>query len=199
MASSTVTVCEECRCDDQGSPTSLAHCAGARAVIHSARRAWQKTGPQRPMRKLRRDLPSGVKIGAEANAALNGVQGVRFMKADVFELLASLDPAEAQYDVVVLDPPSFTKSRKNVQTAKKGYRELQQGALRVLRKGGFLLTASCSHHIEPDVFLGIVDGAARESERRLQLLEWRAAAQDHPTLAAVPETRYLKFGIFRAL
>jgi len=145
------------------------------------------------------DASASAVSRAEANAALNGVQGVRFMKADVFELLASLDPAEAQYDVVVLDPPAFTKSRKNVQTAKKGYRELQQGALRVLRKGGFLLTASCSHHIEPDVFLGIVDGAARESERRLQLLEWRAAAQDHPTLAAVPETRYLKFGIFRAL
>ena len=136
---------------------------------------------------------------ASANAALNACTVATFEQADVFEKLKSLDPGRTSFDVIVLDPPSFTRSRKNVQTAKKGYKELHQGALRLLRRGGILLSASCSHHIEPDVFLGIIDQTARESGRQLQLLEWRGAAPDHPSLPQVPETRYLKFGIFRML
>jgi 23S rRNA (cytosine1962-C5)-methyltransferase len=136
---------------------------------------------------------------ATENARLNGLSGVRFERTDVFEALASLAQNEASFDLVILDPPSFTRSRKTVQTAKKGYKELHTGALRLLKKGGILATASCSHHIEPDVFLSIVDETARKAGRRIQLLEWRGAAPDHPTLPSVPETRYLKFGIFRLL
>ncbi len=136
---------------------------------------------------------------ATENARVNGLSAVRFEQADIFEALASLGEKGASFGLLVLDPPSFTRSRKNVQTAKKGYKELHAGAFRVIKKGGTLATASCSYHIEPDVFLSIVDDTARKVGRRIQLLEWRGAAPDHPTLPAVPETRYLKFGIFRLL
>ncbi|MBP1649681.1 MAG: Fmu (Sun) domain protein [Bacteroidetes bacterium] len=136
---------------------------------------------------------------AMENARLNGLTAVRFEQADVFEALGALAKKGARFDLLVLDPPSFARSRKNVQTARKGYKELHTGAFRLLKKGGILATASCSHHIDPDVFLSIVDDTARKAERRIQLLEWRGAAPDHPTLPSVPETRYLKFGIFRLL
>ena len=147
----------------------------------------------------------GVDISAEAirragaNAALNGIGQARFEEGDVFVKLNELSAAGEKFDVVVLDPPSFTRSRKNVQTAKKGYRDLHTAAFPLLPPGAILLTASCSHHILPEVFLDIVDDAARNAGRRVQLLEWRGAAPDHPTLPAVPETRYLKVGIFRVL
>jgi len=136
---------------------------------------------------------------ATANAELNGLSQIRFEKGDVFEKLKELGASEARYDVVVLDPPSFTKSKKNVQTAKKGYKELHASAFKILSEGGVLLTSSCSHHIEPEVFLDLVAETATRCGRQVQLLEWRGAAPDHPVLPVAPETRYLKFGIFRAV
>lgn len=136
---------------------------------------------------------------AEENAKLNKLTTIRFERGDVFEKLKSLASDGRQFDVVILDPPSFTKSRKNVTTAKQGYKELHAHALRVLKNNGLLLTASCSHHITSEVFLEIVDQTARRYGRRPQLLEWRGAAPDHPVLPAMPETRYLKFGVFRIL
>ena len=136
---------------------------------------------------------------AEQNATSNDIRTTRFILGDVFEQLQQLRTSGETFDVLVLDPPSFARSKKNVTTAKRGYRELNVHALHVLNIGGILFTASCSHHIEPDVFLDIVQDAARQSGRRLQLLEWRGASPDHPTLPGVPETRYLKLGIFRAV
>jgi 23S rRNA (cytosine1962-C5)-methyltransferase len=143
------------------------------------------------------DVSSDAIIRAQHNASLNSLGNVQFEHDDVFEKLNALGKSGALFDVIVLDPPSFTKNRKTVPTAKKGYKDLHARALRVLRKGGILLTASCSHHIDPDVFLSIVDESARKSGRHLQMLEWRGAGPDHPSLPAVPETRYLKFGVFR--
>lgn len=134
---------------------------------------------------------------ARHNASLNNLESVQFERSDVFDKLDEFGTAGRQFDVVVLDPPSFTKNRRSVPTARKGYKDLHTKAFRVLRKGGILLTSSCSHHIEPEVFLDLVDESARKSGRTLQLLDWRGAAPDHPTLPNVPETRYLKFGIFR--
>ena len=134
---------------------------------------------------------------AQHNAAINNLGTVHFERGDVFEKLETCRSSGTLFDVVVLDPPSFTKNRKTVPTAKKGYKNLHANALSVLRKGGILLSASCSHHIEPDVFLSLVDESARKVGRSLQLLDWRGAAPDHPTLPNVPETRYLKFGVFR--
>jgi 23S rRNA (cytosine1962-C5)-methyltransferase len=134
---------------------------------------------------------------ARKNAELNSLPAIQFERADVFDKLDVLSSAGEKFDVVILDPPSFTKNRKTVPVAKKGYKDLHTKALRVLRKGGYLLSASCSHHIEPDVFLSLIDETARKNGRIIQLLDWRGASPDHPTLLAVPETRYLKFGVFR--
>lgn len=145
------------------------------------------------------DISEEAIARARANALLNHIEGVHFEEGDVFERLERLVKSGEKFDVLVLDPPSFTRSRKNVQAAKKGYLELHRSAFALLPPGGILLTASCSHHILPEVFLEIVDESARQSGRKLQLLEWRGAAPDHPTLPAVPETRYLKVGICRVL
>jgi 23S rRNA (cytosine1962-C5)-methyltransferase len=134
---------------------------------------------------------------ARENARLNGLRGPVFEHADVFEKLKQLHEQGRKYDVIVLDPPSFARNKKTVPAARRGYRDLHIAALDVLRVGGFLLTASCSHHIEPDVFLDIVDESVRKVGRRLQLLEWRGAAPDHPVLPRVPETRYLTFAVCR--
>ncbi|MBX2991408.1 MAG: class I SAM-dependent rRNA methyltransferase [Bacteroidetes bacterium] len=136
---------------------------------------------------------------ATANAALNQLTRVTFEQADVFDSLKKLHAEGRTFDVVVLDPPSFTKSKKNVQSAKQGYRELHAGVYRIIREGGILLTASCSHHIESGVFLDIIDSMATKTGRRIQLLDWRGAAPDHPVLPAMPETRYLKFAVVRVL
>jgi 23S rRNA (cytosine1962-C5)-methyltransferase len=134
---------------------------------------------------------------ASENAVRNGLHNVRFEKADIFERLAALSTEKPEFDVIVLDPPSFTKNRKTVPAAKKGYKELHVNAIRSLREGGILMTASCSHHMESEFFLGIIQEAAQKSGRRLQMLMWQGAAPDHPTLPSVPETQYLKFGVFR--
>lgn len=145
------------------------------------------------------DISADAVSRARANASLNELHQVTFREQDVFDALKTLAADGEKFDVVVLDPPSFTKSKKNVQTAKKGYRDLHASAFPLLPEDSVLLTASCSHHILPEVFLSIVDDAARKAGRRVQLLEWRGAAPDHPTLPAVPETRYLKAGIFHVL
>jgi 23S rRNA (cytosine1962-C5)-methyltransferase len=134
---------------------------------------------------------------ARENATLNGLASVRFVEADVFKSLNTFAEQEEPFNVVVLDPPSFTRSRKNVPAAKKGYRDLHAAAMKVLAPGGMLLTASCSHHILPETFLEIVNETGRAQKRDIQLVEWRGASPDHPTLPAVPETSYLKFGVFR--
>ncbi len=135
----------------------------------------------------------------EQNARLNGITNVTFETGDVFARLRSLRENNERFNLIILDPPSFTRSRKNVPAAKRGYRELHEGALRLLFRDGFLITSSCSHHIEPETFLQVIQESALRCGRSLQTLEWRGAAPDHPTLPPVPETRYLKLGVFRAL
>ena len=145
------------------------------------------------------DISAEAVARARANAILNGVENVSFDEGDVFDRLRGLAESGRKFDILVLDPPSFTRSRKNVQAAKKGYRTLHLAALPLIPRGGLLMTASCSHHILPEVFQEIVDDAARKEGRQLQLLEWRGAGPDHPVLPSVPETRYLKLGLYRVL
>lgn len=133
-----------------------------------------------------------------ANATSNGLQ-IECVQADVFEQLKEFGSQGRTFDVVVLDPPSFTKSKKNVTGAKQGYRDLHMRAFAVLKSGGILLTASCSHHIEQATFLEVIDQAARKAGRSIQILEQSGAAPDHPTLYAMPETAYLKFIVMRVL
>jgi 23S rRNA (cytosine1962-C5)-methyltransferase len=142
---------------------------------------------------------SGPTIGrAMANARANGMSDtVRFVEKDCFEFLAEAHEKGDLFDVVNLDPPSFAKNKKTVVQAKQGYRDLHAQALKVLKPGGILATSSCSHHILEEVFLEIIDSAAHTAGRAITLLEWHGAAPDHPVLPSMPETRYLKFGIFR--
>jgi 23S rRNA (cytosine1962-C5)-methyltransferase len=143
------------------------------------------------------DISEAAVTRAEKNASSNKFSRTcRFRSADVFQLLKSLVEKKETFDVVVLDPPSFTKTKKSLPTAKKGYKEINTNAIRLLKEGGVLATSSCSHHLAGDSFLEIVDDSATTAGRKAQLIEWRGAAPDHPVLPAMPETRYLKFGVF---
>lgn len=134
---------------------------------------------------------------ATANAGNNGLSNVRFEEGDVFDRLSALQAEKKLFELIVLDPPSFARNRKTVPAARQGYRDLHLRAFRVMAPDGLLATASCSHHIEADAFLEDIHSAARKAGRQLQMLEWRGAAPDHPTLPFVPETQYLKFALFR--
>lgn len=135
---------------------------------------------------------------ARKNAALNDVESIcRFEAGEASTAMESLMPQGERFDVVILDPPSFTRTKKNVPQARKGYEEANRKAIRVLRRGGILGTASCSFHITDETFAECVQEAALRMSRVLRLLEWRSQAPDHPILPAMPETRYLKFGVFQ--
>ena len=128
---------------------------------------------------------------ADRNAALNG-QEVEWIEANAFDLLRDYASAGEQYDTVVLDPPAFAKSKSNLQTALRGYKELNLRAMKMLRPGGILVTCSCSYHVSPADFMEVVAEASRDMHRNLRILENRTQAKDHPILLTVPETAYLK-------
>ncbi|MBO4980943.1 MAG: class I SAM-dependent rRNA methyltransferase [Lachnospiraceae bacterium] len=135
---------------------------------------------------------------ATENAALNHLEDrVRFQCADVFELLPKLEAAGEQFDVVILDPPAFTKSRNSVKNATKGYREINLRGLKLVRDGGYLVTCSCSHFMEPELFAKTIREAAAGAHRRLRQVEFRTQACDHPILWAADQSYYLKFYIFQ--
>ena len=137
-------------------------------------------------------------LQAEENARLNGVEErVTFQCADVFELLPMLEKQGESYDVVILDPPAFTKSRRSIRNAVKGYREINLRGIKLVRNGGFLATCSCSHFMEPDLFAKTLQEAARGAHRRLRQVEFRTQACDHPILWAADQSYYLKFYIFQ--
>ncbi len=128
---------------------------------------------------------------ADRNAALNGRE-IEWIEANAFDLLRDYASAGQQYDTIVLDPPAFAKSKSNLETALRGYKELNLRALKMLRPGGILVTCSCSYHVSPIDFMEIVSQAARDMHRNLRVVENRTQAKDHPIVPAVPETAYLK-------
>lgn len=135
---------------------------------------------------------------ASKNAALNNLQDrVKFVCADVFELLPQLEAKGETFDVVILDPPAFTKSRNSIKNAVKGYREINLRGIRLVKDGGFLATCSCSHFMDPALFAKTIQEAARGARRRLRQAEFRTQACDHPILWAADESYYLKFYIFQ--
>jgi 23S rRNA (cytosine1962-C5)-methyltransferase len=136
---------------------------------------------------------------ARANAEANEIDNVAFEEADVFDVLASYAAAHRQYSLVVLDPPAFTKSRKNLEAATSAYKEINLRALRLLGPGGVLVTCSCSHHLSEAALLEVVAEAALDAGRTLRVLERRTQSQDHPILLTVPETLYLKCLILEVL
>ena len=129
---------------------------------------------------------------ALANAEANGIANIEFREADVFDVLSGLSQARRQFAMVVLDPPAFAKSRQSLEPAARAYKEINLRALRLLGKGGILVTCSCSHHLAESALLELVAEAALDAGRTLRVLERRTQSQDHPILLTVPETLYLK-------
>lgn len=137
---------------------------------------------------------------ATKNAALNGLTGsVKFICEDVFELLPALEKAGEKYDVVILDPPAFTKSRNSIKNATKGYREINLRAMKLVKNGGYLATCSCSHFMSYELFTKTINQAAHNVHKRLRQVEFRTQAPDHPILWAADESYYLKFYIFQVV
>src|ERR1022692_4264781 len=132
---------------------------------------------------------------AEKNAALNGRE-LEWIEANAFDLLRDYAAAGRRYDTIVLDPPAFAKSKRDLEKALGGYKELNLRAMKMLRPGGMLVTCSCSFHVSAAEFLGVVAAAARDAHKDLLVLESRGASRDHPILLNVPETSYLQCLIF---
>jgi 23S rRNA (cytosine1962-C5)-methyltransferase len=131
-------------------------------------------------------------VTACANAAANAITNIDFRQADLFDLLSGYASAHRQFNMVVLDPPAFAKSRHSVEGAATGYKEINLRALRLLPPGGILVTCSCSHHVSESMLLELVAAASLDAARTIRVLDRRTQSQDHPILLTVPETHYLK-------
>ncbi|MDY5846008.1 MAG: class I SAM-dependent rRNA methyltransferase [Bariatricus sp.] len=137
---------------------------------------------------------------ARLNARLNHLEDrVKFECADVFELLPELEAKGEKFDVIILDPPAFTKSRNSVKNAVKGYREINLRAMKMVKDGGYLATCSCSHFMTPELFTQTIAQAAKNVHKRLRQIEYRTQAPDHPILWSADESYYLKFYIFQVV
>jgi 23S rRNA (cytosine1962-C5)-methyltransferase len=132
------------------------------------------------------------------SAAANGLQNVEAIAANAFDYLRDAVDEGKRYDVIVLDPPSFAKRKDAVEAAVRGYKEINLRAIQLLKSGGYLITSSCSHHVGEEAFEALLESAAADAKRRVQIVEKRGASRDHPVLLNLRETRYLKCFILRA-
>lgn len=148
---------------------------------------------------------TGLDVSAEAvaiarrNAALNNTKNIEFREANVFDALREMEAAHERFDTIVLDPPAFAKNRASVAAAARGYKEINLRALKLLQTNGVLVTCTCSYHVSEAMFLEIIAGATSDAHRRVQIIERRTQARDHPVLIGVPETLYLKCLIARVI
>ncbi len=142
--------------------------------------------------------PDALKT-ADANRRANGIENVTFREANAFDYLSGLALARRQFDAIVLDPPAFAKSRANLDSALRGYKEINYKALKLLQPGGVLVTCSCSYHVNEAALFQVVAEAALDARRTLRVLERRTQASDHPIMLTVPETLYLKCLILEVL
>ncbi len=133
------------------------------------------------------------------NAALNGVTNIEFIEADAFEFLRDAERRRQRYDTIVLDPPAFAKSKAALPAAIRGYNEINLRAMRLLSRGGLLLTASCSFHLTKALFLDMLHTAAADSGRRVALRQVLGQPLDHPEILSIPETGYIKGAVLEAL
>ena len=145
------------------------------------------------------DISADAVGAAEQNARLNELRNVEFREANVFDALREFEAAGERFDVIVLDPPAFAKNRASLKSALRGYKEINLRALKLLPAGGVLITCTCSYHVSEELFLEIVHAAAIDARRRVQILEKRMQASDHPVLIGMPETYYLKCVVARVL
>src|SRR5215213_1502110 len=143
------------------------------------------------------DISGDAVAAAQRNAELNEFSNVEFREANVFDALREMEAAGERFDMIVLDPPAFAKNRASLKPAIRGYKEINLRALKLLNSGGVLITCTCSYHISEELFIEIVAQAAIDAHRRVQIVEKRMQASDHPVLVGVPETYYLKCVIAR--
>ena len=159
-------------------------------ALHMARSAQRVTALDSSASALER---------AAANAKLNGFANISFIEADAFEYLREQEESAARYDLIVLDPPAFAKTRASVPKALGGYNEINRRALRLLSRGGVLFTASCSYHVSKALFLDMLQHAAQDSGRRVALRRIVAQPLDHPEILTIPESGYIKGAVLEAL
>ncbi len=146
------------------------------------------------------DISEDAVENVKANIALNGMdKKVTAVCADVFDVLRSYEAEKRTFDMIILDPPAFTKSAKQVQKAYGGYKEINLRAMKILEKGGILITCSCSHFFDYNTFYSMIQNAANDAHRTVQILEKRGAGPDHPVLAGYPKSEYLKCAVLRVL
>src|SRR5215217_5039934 len=145
------------------------------------------------------DISSEAVAAARQNAEINGMSNVAFREANVFDALREMEAAGERFDVIVLDPPAFAKNRASLKPAIRGYKEINLRALKLLNSGGVLITCTCSYHVSEELFLEIITQAAIDAHRRVQIMEKRMQATDHPVLVGMPETYYLKCVIARII
>ncbi|HKG47535.1 MAG TPA: class I SAM-dependent rRNA methyltransferase [Pyrinomonadaceae bacterium] len=145
------------------------------------------------------DISRDAVAAARRNAAVNEIANVEFLEANVFDVLREMEAAGERFDVIVLDPPAFAKNRASLKAAIRGYKEINLRALKLLNPGGVLITCTCSYHVSEELFLEILAQAAIDAHRRVQVVERRMQASDHPVLLGMPETYYLKCVIARLL
>ena len=138
------------------------------------------------------DISADAVAAAQRNAELNAFGNVEFREANVFDALREMEAVGERFDVIVLDPPAFAKNRASLKAAIRGYKEINLRALKLLNPGGVLVTCTCSYHVSEELFLEILAQAAIDARRRLQIMEKRMQATDHPVLSGMPETYYLK-------
>jgi 23S rRNA (cytosine1962-C5)-methyltransferase len=143
------------------------------------------------------DISADAVAAAKQNAQLNNLTNVEFREANVFDALREFETRGERFDAIVLDPPAFAKNRASLKSAVRGYKEINLRALKLLNPNGVLITCTCSYHVSEDLFLEIVDQAANDAHRRVQVIEKRMQASDHPVLLGMPETYYLKCVICR--
>ena len=142
------------------------------------------------------DVSGEAVAAAQRNASLNALTNVEFREANVFDALREM---EEGFDVIVLDPPAFAKNRASLKSAIRGYKEINLRAIKLLNPGGVLVTCTCSYHVSEELFLEILGAAAIDARRRVQLVDKRMQASDHPVLIGMPETYYLKCVIARVM
>ena len=145
------------------------------------------------------DISADAVAAARRNATLNALDNVEFREANVFDALREMEAAGERFDVIVLDPPAFAKNRASLKAAIRGYKEINLRALKLLNAGGVLVTCTCSYHVSEELFLEILAQAAIDARRRVQIMEKRMQATDHPVLSGMPETYYLKCVITRVM
>jgi len=146
------------------------------------------------------DISEHAVATARRNAELNGYENIcKFEALNAFDALKQWSKEGKRYDTVMLDPPAFTKSRENIQNAVTGYKEINLRGMKLINPGGFLVTASCTNLVPPEMFLDTIYAAAKDAKRTLRQVEWRTQASDHPILRNIPSTQYLKFLIAQVL